>query len=200
MKGKTMTRFLANCLLTIIADVAIPLTASAQSARLNLDFPELAAKASETVDVTLDGPMLRLAGKFLSTSDADERAAREVINGLTGIYVRSYEFDHDGEYDKSAADHIKSQLGPSWTNFVKVTSRTREDGSHVKEDVNIYADTRGDSIVGLLIIASEPKEFTVVNIIGPVDMEKLMRLEGQFGIPHISHEGKTKHGKDERHD
>lgn len=188
-----MTRFFANCLLTIIAAIAIPLSASAQSTRLNLDFPELAAKASETVDVTLDGAMLRLAGRFLSSSDADERAAKEVINGLTGIYVRSYQFDHEGDYDKSAAGRIKAQLGPSWSNFVKVTSRTRE-------DVNIYADTRGDSIVGLLIIASEPKEFTVVNIVGPVDMDKLMRLEGQFGIPHISREGKRKHGKDERHD
>jgi hypothetical protein len=193
MKGLTMTRFLANCLLTIIAAIAIPLSASAQSTRLNLDFPELAAKASETVDVTLDGAMLRLAGRFLSSSDADERAAKEVINGLTGIYVRSYQFDREGDYDKSAADRIKAQLGPSWSNFVKVTSRTRE-------DVNIYADTRGDSIVGLLIIASEPKEFTVVNIVGPVDMDKLMRLEGQFGIPHISREGKRKHGKDERHE
>jgi hypothetical protein len=200
MKGITMTRYLMNLILALIAALTLPVTASAQSARLNLDFPELAAKASETVDVTLDGPMLRLAGKFLSTSDADERAAREVINGLSGIYVRSYEFDHEGEYDKSAADHVKAQLGPTWVNFVKVTSRTRDDGSRVKEDVNIYADTRGDSIVGLLIIASEPKEFTVVNIIGPIDIEKLMRLEGQFGIPHIRSEGKLKHGKDERHD
>jgi hypothetical protein len=200
MKGITMTRYLMNLILALLAALALPITASAQSARLNLDFPELAAKASETVDVTLDGPMLRLAGKFLSTSDADERAAREVINGLSGIYVRSYEFDHEGEYDKSAADRVKAQLGPTWVNFVKVTSRTRDDGSRVKEDVNIYADTRGDSIVGLLIIASEPKEFTVVNIIGPIDIEKLARIEGQFGIPHVRTEGKLKHGKDEHHD
>ena len=188
-----MKRFLMNLILTLVAAIALPATASAQGTRLNLDFPDLAAKASETTDVTLDGPMLRLAGKFLSNNDADERAAKEMISGLTGIYVRSYEFDHEGEYDKSQAERIRQQLGPSWKKIVKVSSKT-------KEDVDIYADTRGDAITGLLIISAEPKEFTVVNIIGPVDMEKLMRLEGQFGIPNIRREGKMKHGKDERHD
>src|SRR5438874_7304842 len=179
MKGLTMTRYVTNLILTLIAALALPLTASAQGTRLNLDFPDLAAKASETTDVTLDGPMLRLAGKFLSSSDADERAAKEMINGLTGIYVRSYEFEHEGEYDKSQAERIRTQLGPSWKKIVKVSSRT-------KEDVDIYADTRGDAITGLPIISAEPKEFTVVNIVGPVDLEKLAGLEGQFGIPHIS--------------
>ncbi|MBV8544325.1 MAG: DUF4252 domain-containing protein [Acidobacteria bacterium] len=188
-----MKRFLMNFILTLVAAVALPSAASAQGTRLNLDFPDLAAKASETTDVTLDGAMLRLAGKFLSNNDADERAAREVINGLTGIYVRSYEFDHEGEYDKSQAERIRQQLGPSWKKIVKVASRT-------KEDVDIWADTRGDAIAGLLIISAEPKEFTVVNIVGPVDLEKLAGLEGQFGIPHISGETHSKHRKDDRHE
>src|SRR5213082_1749724 len=114
MKGITMTRYFVNLILALIAALALPITASAQGTRLNLDFPDLSAKASETTDVTLDGPMLRLAGKFLSSSDADERAAKEMINGLTGIYVRSYEFDHEGEYDKAIAQRIRTQLGPSW--------------------------------------------------------------------------------------
>ena len=185
-----MKRYLMNLILTLIAAIALPTAASAQGTRINLDFPEMAAKASETVDVTLDGAMLRLAGKFLNSNDADERAAREMINGLTGIYVRSYEFDHEGEYDKSQAERIRQQLGPSWKKIVKVASRTRE-------DVDIYADTRGDSITGLLIISAEPKEFTVVNIVGPVDLEKLAGLEGQFGIPHLSGERHSKHGKDQ---
>jgi hypothetical protein len=188
-----MTRFFINLMLTLLAALAIPLSASAQGTRLNLDFPDMAAKASETVDVTLDGAMLRLASKFLSSNDADERAAREMINGLSGIYVRSYQFDHEGEYDKSEADRIRRQLAPSWKKIVKVASRTRE-------DVDIYADTHGDAITGLLIISAEPKEFTVVNIVGPVDLEKLAGLEGQFGIPHIHRDGTGKHGKDERHD
>jgi len=188
-----MKRYLMNLILTLIASLALPTAASAQGTRINLDFPDMAAKASETVDVTLDGPMLRLAGKFLNGNDADERAAKEVISRLTGIYVRSYEFDHEGEYDRSQAERIRQQLGPTWKKIVKVSSRTRE-------DVDIYADTRGDAIAGLLIISAEPKEFTVVNIVGPVDLEKLAGLEGQFGIPHISGDAHSKHRKDEHHE
>src|SRR6059058_1496443 len=193
MKGITMTRYFTNLILALIAALALPITASAQGTRINLDFPDMAAKASETTDVTLDGAMLRLAGKFLDSNDADERSAKEMINGLAGIYVRSYEFDREGEYDKSQADRIRQQLGPSWKKIVKVTSRT-------KEDVDIYADMHGDNITGLLIISAEPKEFTVVNIVGPVDLEKLAGLEGQFGIPHISGEVHSKHRKDEHHE
>jgi hypothetical protein len=188
-----MTRYFVKLILALLAALALPLTASAQGTRLNLDFPDLAAKASETTDVTLDGPMLRLASKFLNSNDADERTAKEMISGLAGIYVRSYEFDQEGEYDKSQAERIRQQLGPTWKKIVKVSSRT-------KENVDIYADTRGDNITGLLIISAEPKEFTVVNIVGPVDLEKLAGLEGQFGIPHISASDHSKHRKGDHHE
>jgi NADH dehydrogenase len=66
---------------------AAPLSAQ----RVNLDLPGLGDKAAEVVDVTLDGPMLRLAAKFLSNSDPDERAARctfvVVGAGYTGTEV-----------------------------------------------------------------------------------------------------------------
>ena len=61
----------------------------------------------------------------------------------------------------------------------------------------------GDAVTGLLIISAEPKQFTVVNIVGPVDIDKLAGLEGQFGIPHISRDLKDKrekHGKDSHHE
>ena len=47
-----------------------PTAAFAQSGRLHIDLPaSIAARASETVDVNLDGVMLRLAAKFLSDDD-----------------------------------------------------------------------------------------------------------------------------------
>jgi hypothetical protein len=147
--------------------------------RLNLDFPELAAKASETVDVTLDGTMLRLASKFLSDDDAGEKQARDVISHLTGIYVRSYEFDQDNAYDRGVAERVRAQLGSSWQKLVKVTSKT-------KENVDIYLDMRGDAVAGMLIICAEPREFTVVNLVGPIDIDKLANIEGEFGIPHVT--------------
>lgn len=162
-------------ILALFLTVAVTLPASAQ--RLHLDFPGLAERAEEVVDVTLDASMLRLAAKFLG-KDGDEREIREMIEGLSGIYVRSYTFARDGEYDLSLFHRVKSQLGPSWKPLVTVRGK--------KENVNIMADTRGDRINGLVIIASEPREFTVVNIVGNIDIERLSRLEGEFGIPKIT--------------
>ena len=163
--------------------VAVP--ASAQ--RINLDLPGLAGladRADEVVDITLDATMIRLAAKFLGGSDPEEREIRDMISGLQGIYVRSYEFSKDGEYDRALIDRVKSQLGPSWKPLVTVRSKT-------KENVNIMADMRGERVAGLVILAAEPRELTIVNIVGEIDIDKLSRLEGEFGIPRITKEGRN---------
>ncbi|HEX6098790.1 MAG TPA: DUF4252 domain-containing protein [Thermoanaerobaculia bacterium] len=170
--------------LVFILALAVAVPASAQ--RINLDLPGLAGladKATDVVDVTLDASMIRLAAKFLAGNDPEEREIRDLISGLQGIYVRSYEFSKEGEYDRSLADRLKSQLGATWKPLVTVRSKT-------KENVNIMADLRGERVVGLVIIAAEPRELTVVNIVGDIDIDRLSKLEGEFGIPRITKEGK----------
>jgi len=163
--------------LTLMLALAVP--ASAQS--IKLDFPGLAERADQIVDITLDATMIRLAAKFLSAGDAEEREIRELLNGLQGIYVRSFTFTKEGEYDRALVDRLRSQLGANWKPLVTVRSKT-------KENVNIMADVRGDRINGLVIIAAEPREFTVVNIVGDIDLDRLSKLEGEFGIPKITKE------------
>lgn len=157
----------------------IALAAPLHAQRLNLDFPGLADRASESTDVTLDGPMLRLASKFLNDRDPDERQARDLIKSLTGIYVHSYEFEHEGEYDRSVVEKVRAQLGPNWKPMVTVRSK-------FKENVDIFLDMRGDNVAGLLIVSAEPRELTLVNLVGTIDLDKLASLDGEFGIPHIS--------------
>jgi Domain of unknown function (DUF4252) len=172
--------------LILVFSLALAVAVPASAQRINLDLPGLAGlaeRADEVVDVTLDASMIRLAAKFLTGNDPKEREVREMINGLQGIYVRSYEFAKEGEYDRSLADRLKSQLGPTWKPLVTVRSKT-------KENVNIMADLRGERVVGLVIIAAEPRELTVVNIVGDIDIDRLSRLEGEFGIPRITKEGK----------
>ena len=153
----------------------MPAAAFAQSGRLMIDIPaSIADKASETVDVNLDGVMLRLASKFLS--DEDDHEIRDVVRKLDGIYVRSYEFDSDGAYDRSIIDSVRRQIGPEWKRIVTVQSRSRE-------NTEIYALPRGDSIGAMVVITAEPRELTIVNIVGPIDLDKLASLEGNFGIP-----------------
>lgn len=164
----------------LVLAAAAPLSAQ----RLNLDLPaSLADKAAEVTDVTLDGSMLKLAAKFLSNDDPDQRAARDIVQKLEGIYVRSYEFDRDGEYDRSVVERVRAQLGPSWKRIVNVRSRNRENSE-------IYIDTRGDQPVGMLVISAEPRELTVVNIVGAIDIDKLSELEGSFGVPRVSKKDK----------
>src|SRR5438552_12205431 len=111
-----MRRFFVVLLLVFSA-------AALQAQRVQIDLPPgLAAKAAEAVDVTLDGALLRLAAKFLG-SDGDERVARDLIEKLDGIYVKSYEFDEEGVYDRSIFDKVRTQLGPSWKRLVMVKGR-----------------------------------------------------------------------------
>lgn len=170
----------------IVFAVLVFSAAALHAQRIHIDLPaSLAAKASESVDVTLDGALLRLAAKFLG-NDGDERVARDMISRLEGIYVKSYEFDEEGAYDRSILDGIRKQIGPRWKRLVQVKSRHRE-------NVEIYADMRGENVAGLLVLAAEPRELTIVNLVGPIDLDKLANLEGHFGIPRV-----TKNSKRER--
>lgn len=171
-----MRKFIVAALLTLVT--ALPAFAQ----KINLDFPGLADRAEEVVDITLDANMLRLAAKFFSNKTADERAMRDMINGLEGIYVRSYEFAKDGEYDRALVTRVKSQLGANWKPLVTVRSKK-------KDNVDIMANMVGDKVTGLVIIAAQPREFTVVNINGPIDLDRLADLQGQFGIPHFDKDG-----------
>jgi head-tail adaptor len=164
---------------TLIFATLLFAAASLQAQRINFELPQaIAAQASESIDVTLDGPLLRLAAKFLSGSE-EERATREMVQKLEGIYVRTYKFDEAGVYDRSIVDRVRGQLGPTWKKLVTVKSKRRE-------NTEIYADTRGDVIAGLVVISADPRELTFVNIVGPIDLEKLAAMEGQFGIPHVT--------------
>jgi hypothetical protein len=172
-----MRKWMFPLVVTLVLLSAVPATGQ----QLNLDFPDLEERADEVVDVTLDAAMLRAASKFLSSKDPEERAIRELASGLQGIYVRSYQFAKPGMYDRKLVDRVKSQLGANWKPIVTVRSKK-------KENVNIMADMRGEEIMGLVIISAEPNEFTVVNIRGRIDMDRLAELEGHFGVPNITSE------------
>lgn len=153
----------------------------AQDAKIPLErLDHLSNKAAETVEVTLDERLLRLASKFLSNSDPTQAKIREMIASLKGIYVRVFTFDKVGEYDPKELDTLRTQLrGPNWQKVVGV--RSKRGGDNV--DVHLLA--HNDVITGLAIIAAEPRELTLVNIIGPIDLEKLSQLQGQLGIPKL---------------
>ncbi|HEY7784016.1 MAG TPA: DUF4252 domain-containing protein [Pyrinomonadaceae bacterium] len=165
---------------TLVLLISIGTTAQAQGGRVELSsLDRLTAKASQTVDVSIDERLIQTAAKVLSSKEPDEAKVKEIVNGLKGIYVRSFEFEKEGEYAAADVESIRSQLrGPGWTRVLNVTSK--REGA-----LEVYIMTDGSSIGGLAVLAADPTELTVVNLIGPVDLEKLRALEGSFGIPEL---------------
>ncbi len=176
---KVMARATFALLLIVIA--ALPASAqNFQKAKIQLDLGKLADKASEVVEVTVEAQTLKLAAKFLKDSDPEEAAVKALINGLQGVYVRVYQFDKENEYSSADVEGIRAQLrGPGWTRLVGVTSK--------REGVKVEVHTmyEGDKMLGLAIIATKPKELVVVNIVGPIDLDKLSKLEGKIGLPKL---------------
>jgi hypothetical protein len=154
-------------------------------------FSGLEEQASESVTITLDAALLGLAGRFLNAEDPEDAAAKEVIQGLKGVYVRSFTFDSDFVYRKSDVDLVRRQLSaPGWQRLVEVRSRKQN------SEVDVYLSMEGDKVRGLAIIASEPRELTIVNIVGSVDLQKLHQLEGRFGVPKLQIEEDGKRAAD----
>jgi hypothetical protein len=170
----------------VLCGLLLSAGACAAEGQLQLpDFNGLSEKASESVTITLDAALLGLAARFLDPAKPEDAAVREAIAGIKGIYVRKYKFEQDFAYPKADVEMVRKQLGaPGWQRLVEVRSRKEQ------QNVDIYILLDQDRANGLAIIASEPREFTIVNIVGSIDMRKLHELEGQFGIPKLEIEEK----------
>jgi hypothetical protein len=153
----------------------------AQEIKMPASFDKLAARAEGSVDVTLDGNLLRLAARFLSDNDQDEARAKKAISGLQSVAVRRFQFAGEGEYDPADLNAIRAQLqSPAWSRIAGARSKA------TGQDIDVYFKIDGKGqLGGVFIIAAEPRELTIVNITGTLDPEHLADLGGQFHIPSI---------------
>jgi hypothetical protein len=157
--------------------------------RGQLDLPEFAAladKAVETVNVTLDPNILGMACRFLSSENPEEAKAKRICTSLRGVYVRHFTFDKDFAYPKADIDRIRNQLmRPGWSQLVDAKSKKEN------TDVKVYMLVDAGKAQGLSIIASQPREFTIVNIVGNIDLEELHDLKN-LGVPDLQIESDGK--------
>ena len=165
--------------LVALAVMALPAIALAEDGRLTLpDFSALAARASDHTDVSLDGGLLNLASHFIDDQDPDSAQAHKLIAGIRNIEIHTYEFSADAAYSTSDVDKIRRQLqSPEWKRLVQTHSAKE------REDVDIYLATDGQHAHGLAIIAAGPRELTIINLVGNIDLKGLAKLGGQMGIP-----------------
>lgn len=159
-----------------------------QDLTMPVNLAKLADHATETVDVSLDASMLQLASRFLSKDDPDQVRVKQIVSKLKGVYVRSFEFDKDGQYSKGDVEAIRSQLKtPNWMRIVGVRSTKGENSE-------IYVKKNGDQVAGLVVINAEPKELTIVHIDGSIDPQELSELGGHMGIPKLDRQGHGENG------
>ena len=172
-----MLRLISIALLAAVCGAA---PAHAQNARLEIDhLDRLFPKAVETIDVRIDGSLLLMASKFLRSDKADEAAVKEIVKALKGVYVKGVEFDKEGEYSEADVESVRRQLSaPGWERIVGV--RSKREG----QNVEVFLMINNDAVIeGIGVLVSDPKQVLVVNVVGPLDPEKINNLRGHFGIP-----------------
>ena len=146
-----------------------------------LDWDKLAAKATENTNINLDGNMLGLAKNFIGDKGDDARA-KGLMERLKGVYIRSLQFGKESEYSMADVDAARAKLLASqWSPIVDVKSK--------KETTGIFVKTDGKTISGLVILAAQPRELTLVQVMGNIDPNELQALGGKFGIPNIHMQG-----------
>jgi hypothetical protein len=162
-----------------IVALALPAMLGAQDISLSL-FTSLASKATEKVEVTLDGALLQMASMFMDDKDPEESKVKVIVGGLKGIYVRSFKFAKAGEFTDADLQAIRAQL-KGWSQIVNV--------QQAEQNTGVYLKTDGKKIQGMVVLAAEPKELTVVNIMGSINLEQMRDLSGHLGIPEVGGAG-----------
>jgi hypothetical protein len=159
--------------------IVFPMLTVAQNPQLKLpSFAGLQQKATESVDITIGSFALGIMGRLMDDDDQDSAEMKKLIGGLKSVQVRNYQFASDFAYSKDDIDSVRSQLsGPAWTQLVQVHDQKKN------EDVGIYVAMDDHKVTGFAVLASEPREFTIVNIVGAVDLGKIAALQKQLGLP-----------------
>ena len=146
-------------LLTMLFCLALCTPARSQALDINLDA--LAAKAKEKAEVTLEGSLLAQA---LQAAPANVKGA---VANVSRVLVRHYEFAATGQYADSDLDAIRKQL-TAWSRVINV----KDD----HESTEIYMLSQNGKPGGFLLIAAEPKELTVVHVVGTIDLGSLQAV------------------------
>lgn len=137
---------------------------SAQKLDLKLDHLIPLAKEHSVID--MDGEQIRAA---MAIAPDKAQKLKGQAEGIQLLQVRTFEFENEGAYKASDLEDIRRQLQkPGWSKIVSV----RE----TKESVDVYLMTKEGQGAGIAVLAAEPKELTVVHILGNLSARDLQAL------------------------
>jgi len=139
----------------------LALSTPARTQTLDVNLDALAAKAKEKAEVTLEGSLLTQA-----LQSAPDKVKSAVAN-VTRILVRHYEFEKTGAYADTDLDGLRQQVS-TWSRILNVKEE--------HESTEIYMLSKEGKPAGFLLIAAEPKELTVVHVVGSIDLASLKEV------------------------
>ena len=156
--------------------LALPLLAAAHGPELELpSFDHLQQKAISSVNISIGSFMLGLAGNLVDDHDKEAAELKKTLLGLKSVQVRSFQFNSDNVYSQSDVESVRSQLsGPGWNRLVQVRDRNKN------EAVDVYLAMDNHTVTGVAIIVSDPRKFTILNVVGSVDLDQIAKLRQTF--------------------
>jgi hypothetical protein len=160
-----MKTLLAVAVMAALASVP----ASAQN--LNLDLSAVAAKAATKNEITLDSNMIQMLQQVASLKKSDDKDKTadlaKILSGIQGVDIRNYEFAQAGAYSDRDLEPLRRQVGSGsgWSRIVNVKEKD--------ESTEIYVHNQDGKPTGILVIAAEANELSVVHISGSVQLAQL---------------------------
>ena len=152
-------RTLPTTLLTTMFCLALSIPARSQGLDINLDA--LSAKAKEKAEVTLEGSLLAQA---VQAAPANVKSATA---NVSRVVVRHYEFAATGQYADSDLQAIRKQVS-AWSRVINVKEE--------HQSTEIYMLNQDGKPGGFLLISAQPKELTVVHVVGSIDLGSLQAV------------------------
>jgi hypothetical protein len=143
------------------------------------DIADQAPDHTTLVDVTLNGPMLKVLARAFASQD-DQVAG--LLTGLEAINAVIIGFDEKNDDLRERArrevrNMVQALPEQGWDRLARV----REEG----EDIHVLARRRNEELCGLIVLVSERKgrEITFVNIVGKIDLGKMGLLGASLNLP-----------------
>jgi hypothetical protein len=168
------------CIATLLLSATLAAPALAQNSPLLIPpqlEKDLAARASDVTEVTLNKNMLAFASQFMHGKDDDDAATRHLIEGLDSIYVRDYEFDKEGQFSSDQIEQLRHSFQtPEWSAIVHEHERRSGESSDILVKM-VNGENRG-----IFILSVEPRDISIVLILGPIRLDQLASLHGIGGL------------------
>ncbi len=168
-QGKTLIVILTLLCLTSVAQAG---KLSSQPGYLDLEFIEIPDSAEEIQDIDL-GPVLKDVVREAKANDDLEIA--ELLTMVHSLRLRAFSLDDNSlEMAREAVDKVNAKLKKDdWDTLMKF-----KDGAEL---TTINIKYHNDNMVGLVVVVFEPEEEVLfVNVVGDLDLGKLMKLAGEF--------------------